>query len=115
MSRVRNPRIINAKKKAGKMGESTINTTCFLCGAPTTCVDTDAGNRKFYQCSSAACGDYEISATAMRRMQNAPSHKQQAIQQAHAYRDTDKFLEIIVGPDSQIVGRAVARGGNRTT
>lgn len=96
------------------MANSTIDTTCFLCGAPATCTDKDRGNRKFYQCSNAACGDYEISVTAMHRMQDAPGHKQQAMQQARTYRNTDKFLEIIVSPDNQVVGNAVHRGGRTT-
>jgi hypothetical protein len=92
------------------MGKIMITTTCFLCAAPATCTDTDAGNRKFYQCSNAACGDYEISVTVMRRMENSPNHKQQAMHEAHGLRNNDKFLELIVGSDNQIVGSAVQRG-----
>jgi hypothetical protein len=50
----------------------------------------------------------------MHRMQDAPGHKQQAMQQARTYRNTDKFLEIIVSPDNQVVGNAVHRGGRTT-
>jgi hypothetical protein len=56
------------------MVKETIATTCFLCGSQSRCTDTDSGNRKFYQCSNEDCGDYEISRTVIRRMEDAPSH-----------------------------------------
>jgi predicted RNA-binding Zn-ribbon protein involved in translation (DUF1610 family) len=91
------------------MGANSVAANCFLCGAEAICTDTDAGNRKFFQCTNPECGDYEISRTAMRRMEDAPTHKQQAMRQAHMYRGTDKFVEIIVGPDSQVVVQPVPR------
>ena len=91
------------------MSGNSVTTTCFLCGAEAACTDTDAGNRTFYQCTNPQCGDYEISRAAMRRMENAPAHKQQAIDQVHMYRGTDKFVEIVVGPDNQVVGQPVPR------
>jgi ssDNA-binding Zn-finger/Zn-ribbon topoisomerase 1 len=91
------------------MSKETITTTCFLCGSESLCTETDHGNRKFYQCSNEDCGDYEISRTAMSRMKDAPVHKQQAMEQAHMYRGTVKIVEIIVGPDNQVVGQAIPR------
>lgn len=91
------------------MAQNQIHTTCFLCGQPATCGDTDFGNRKFYQCSAADCGDYEISVTALRRLENATSHKEQLKQLAHGYRGTDKLVEIVVGADNQIAAKAVLR------
>lgn len=95
------------------MSANSVLTTCFLCGAEATCTDTDAGNRKFYQCTNPQCGDYEISRAAMRRMENVTAHKQQAMEQARMCRGTDKFLEIIVGTDSEVVGRPVPRSQAR--
>lgn len=91
------------------MPTEMITTACFLCDSPASCTDTDRGNRKFYQCSNEGCGDYEISRTAMRRMEQAPGHKHQAMQQVHIYRGMDKIVEIVVGPDNRVVGQPVLR------
>jgi hypothetical protein len=91
------------------MTQKSFTTTCFFCDAESTCTDTDAGNRKFFQCTNPQCGDYEISLRAMRRMEDAPTHKRQAMEQAQMYRGTDKFVEFVVGPDNQVVGQPVMR------
>jgi hypothetical protein len=95
------------------MSAESITTSCFLCGSESSCRDTDAGNRKFYQCSNQDCGDYEISRTAMKRMEQSPGHKQQAMRQAKAYRGTDDTLEIFVDSDNQIVGQPILRSKQR--
>jgi hypothetical protein len=78
------------------MSTKIIKPKCFLCGSEAICTDTHGGNRKFYQCNNEDCGDYEISRTAMRLMEGALAHKQQAMKQVHAYRGTDKIVEFVV-------------------
>jgi len=87
----------------------TGRSQCFLCGSEAICVNTDFGKRKFYQCSNEECGDYEISLNAMHKMENAPSQKQQVMRQVRMYRGTDKMIEVIMGPDNQIMGNPVPR------
>jgi ssDNA-binding Zn-finger/Zn-ribbon topoisomerase 1 len=96
------------------MAKNEIDMTCFLCGKPTVCTETDAGNRSFYRCSNPECGEYEISVAAMRRVESATGHKEQLMQYVCAYRDTDKFVEVIVGPDNQVVAQPVQRGSSAT-
>ena len=93
------------------MAKNTIDTNCFLCGKPAVCTDTDAGNRKLYRCSNVNCGDYEISMTAMRRLENSAGHKEDLMQLVRSYSGTGKLVEIIVGSDNQVVAQAVPRTG----
>lgn len=90
------------------MAKNAINTSCFLlCGLPAVCTDTDAGNRKLYRCSNPDCGEYEISVTAMRRLANSAGQKEDLMQLVHSYRGADKLVEVIVGPDNQVVAQGV--------
>lgn len=94
------------------MAKNAIDTNCFLCGKPAVCTDTDHGNRKLYRCSNPNCGDYEISVTAMRRLENSAGHKEDLIQLVHSYNGSDKFAEVIVGPDNQVTAQVVPRCGS---
>jgi ssDNA-binding Zn-finger/Zn-ribbon topoisomerase 1 len=90
------------------MVKNVTDTTCFLCGSPAVATDTDRGNRKLYRCSNSDCGDYEISRTAMRRLENSAGHKADLVERVHSYRGSGKLLEIIVGPDNQVIAQSRA-------
>lgn len=94
------------------MAKNTIDTDCFLCGKPAVRTDTDAGNRKVYRCSNLDCGDYEISVTAMRRLENSAGHKEDLMRLVRSQSGTDKLVEIIVGPDNQVVAKTVPCSGS---
>jgi hypothetical protein len=91
------------------MAKNAIDTNCFLCGKPAARADTDAGNRKLYRCSNPDCGDYEISVTAMRRLENSVGHKEDLMQLVRSHSGTDKLVEIIVGLDNHVVAKPVPR------
>jgi len=78
------------------MTTEIVDPNCFLCGSDATSRDTDYGNRRFFVCSNEACGEYEISRSAMKRLEGNAQFKQKAMSKARACRDTDKILEIIV-------------------
>ena len=95
-----------------KMANNAIDTDCFLCWKPARCTDTDAGNRKFYRCSNSVCGDFEISVAAIRRLQNSAGHKEDLMQLVRSHSGMDKLVEIVVGPDHQVVAKAVPHSGS---
>jgi hypothetical protein len=97
------------------MEQNQVEKPCFLCGQRAMCRDTDYGNRKSYQCSAGDCGDYEISAAALRRLENSISHREQLKHFVHDHQETEKFVEIIVGADNQVVVKAVQRNSSRRT
>ena len=68
---------------------------CVLCGSPAAFSFTDYENRKYYECESNSCGNYEIS----RRAENdVIENKQQKIAlfaQAKLCKGKGKILEVI--------------------
>ena len=90
------------------MATVTYDTTCFLCHSPAKARDTDYGNRRMYRCST--CGEYEISRTAMGRINDSLAFKAQASIAAAAVAAPDQIYEIIVeGQSFEVVGRVVRR------
>ena len=84
------------------MSNQEIEAKCFLCGHNAVYKKTDYANRRFYQCTNPNCGEYEISCTAMHRLENANEFKEIAILKANKCRDTDEILEITVKEDNKI-------------
>lgn len=83
-------------------------THCFLCGAVARCKDTDHGNRRHFQCTK--CGEYEISHTAMGRLDTSADFKNQASEAIRRLRDSEEIYEIVLDPATmQASGRAVPR------
>ena len=75
---------------------------CFLCGSSASYEETDYANRRFYRCPNDDCGEYEISLSAMTRLEHNSEFKQRAIPKAKSCKDTENILEIIVRSGDKI-------------
>lgn len=53
----------------------TTTLLCVLCDHPAVATDFDCGNRRYIECSSASCGDYEISRRAANDVAANPERK----------------------------------------
>ena len=84
------------------MNPTEYEARCFLCGHEAIYKETDYGNRRYYSCSNPICGEYEISRTAMHRLENAEEFKEEAIPKANKCRDTEEILEIIATSPTEI-------------
>lgn len=92
------------------MSTETFETHCFLCGAVARCRDTDHGNRRHFRCTSPKCGEYEISHTAMGRLDTSADFKTQASEAICQLRDREEVYEIVLDPATmQVSGRVVPR------
>ena len=90
--------------------------SCFLCGHDAVYEETDYSSRRFYQCSNPACGEYEISIIAMKRLQGASEFKEKAITKANKCVGTENILEITTSSESSVSAklkpRSKAKSGN---
>ena len=84
------------------MPSQEIEAQCFLCGSDAVYIETDYANRRFYSCTNPECGEYEISKTAMGKLEHAGEFKEKAMPKAKRCRDTDKILEIIVTGHNEV-------------
>jgi len=92
------------------MRGETFQTHCFLCGAVAQCRETDHGKRRYFRCTSPTCGEYEISHTAMGRLDTSADFKARACETISRLRDPEKIYEIIFDDATRCVdGRAVER------
>lgn len=92
------------------MGTEIFETQCFLCGAPARCRDTDYENRRHFRCTSPKCGEYEISRTAMGRLDTSPDFKSHASEAISRLHDPDKIYEIVFdSATGGVSGRVVTR------
>jgi hypothetical protein len=92
------------------MSTETFQTHCFLCGAVARCRETDRGKRRYFRCTSPACGEYEISHTAMGRLDTSADFKTHASQTISQLGDPEKVYEIVFDAAMGCVdGRPVAR------
>jgi hypothetical protein len=48
----------------------------------------------------------------MRRLENSARHKEDLMPLVRSHSCTDKLVEIIVGPNNQVVAKAVPRSGS---
>lgn len=62
---------------------------CFLCGVPARCQSADAGKVERYLCSSASCGDYEISDTVKTHLEKHPQLKAKISAEAKRVRASE--------------------------
>jgi hypothetical protein len=76
------------------MGTGIFETHCFLCGASARGRETDHGNRRQFWCTNPKCGEYEISHTAMGRLDTSPDFKARASDAASRVHDRDKIYEV---------------------
>ena len=76
------------------MSTELFETHCFLCSAPARCRDTDRGSRRYFRCTNPTCGEYEISHTAMGRLDTSPDFKTHASHAASQVHDRDRIYEI---------------------
>lgn len=74
---------------------------CFLCQSPARWHATDFGHRRHYLCSSATCGEFEISVAAMERLEGNHQFKRTASTIAAGVADPGKILEIQVSDDPE--------------
>lgn len=72
------------------------------CSHPARITDTDHGDRSCVACSDVACGDYEISKLAARRIAGNAERKRVLQQQVIQANVNGRVLEIIVGPDGEL-------------
>lgn len=92
------------------MGTELFETHCFLCGASALCRDTDYGNRRYFRCTNPKCGEYEISHTAMGRLDTSPDFKTHASEAASRVQDRAKIYEITFDSTASCVNcQVVAR------
>jgi hypothetical protein len=77
------------------MSTETFQTHCFLCGAVARCRETDHGNRRYFRCTSPKCGEYEISHTAMGRLDTSADFKTHASETVSKLRDPEQIYEIV--------------------
>jgi hypothetical protein len=93
------------------MSKTTHIELCFLCQSPARCEETDYGNRRHYQCSSAICGEFEASLAAMKQLEGNPEFKRTASAIAAGVTDPGKILEIRMseGPDAHLQVQVVKR------
>ena|SRR3990172_1314538 len=92
------------------MGTEKVETHCFLCGAVAQCRDTDHGNRRHFRCTSQKCGEYEISHTAMGRLDTSADFKHEASKAICQLRDPDQIYEIVFDSTTkQVSGKVVPR------
>lgn len=80
---------------------------CSLCGHAAAMIDTDRGNRSYVACSSAECGDYEISKRAAREVANNSGRKRALIERIVQANVTGQVLEITVDANGQIQAASV--------
>jgi hypothetical protein len=99
------------------MNKNTHIETCFLCHSPARWVETRLGNRRHYQCSSDACGEFEVSLPAMTQLEDNLAFKRTASAIAARLVDPGKILEIKMTegldaqPEVQVVKRRPDLGG----
>lgn len=92
------------------MGTELFETHCFLCGASARCRDTNYGNRLHFHCTNPKCGEYEISHTAMGRLDTSPDFKTHASEAASRVQDRDKIYEVTFDSTAGCVyGEVLAR------
>jgi len=84
------------------MTSQELESECFLCGSDAVYRETDYANRRFYSCKNQECGEYEISRTAMKRLERNSEFKEKAMPKAKECRETDKILEIIVTAHNEV-------------
>ena len=89
------------------MGTGIFETKCFLCGAVARCRDTDSGNRRHFRCTGPTCGEYEISHTAMGRLDTSLDFKTHASDAISRLHDPDKIYEIVLDSATGLVNGAV--------
>jgi hypothetical protein len=84
---------------------------CFLCQSPARCQETDHGTRRHYHCSSASCGEFEVSVAAMEQLEGNSAFKRTASKIAAGVVDPGKILEIRMsdGPDTDLQVEVVGR------
>ena len=72
---------------------------CFLCQSPARWHATDFGHRRHYLCSSATCGEFQVSVAAMEQLQDNAQFKRTASAIAAGVVDPGKILEIRLSAD----------------
>lgn len=85
----------------------SFQTHCFLCGAIARCRETDRGNRRYFRCTNPNCGEYEISHTAMGRLDTSADFKTHASETVSKLRDPEKIYEIVFDPATGRVNEAI--------
>ena len=99
------------------MNTTTHIEPCFLCQSPARWEATDHGNCRHYQCSSAVCGEFEVSLAAMQQLAGNLEFKRTASAIAAGVADPGKILEIRTSEESdgnlqvQVVKRRRQLGG----
>jgi hypothetical protein len=71
-----------------------VRAKCFLCESEALAKDTDYGNCVLYRCTNPDYGDYEISRTAMSRLEHLTERKHAIRDMARQYRGTGRIVEV---------------------
>lgn len=87
----------------------TNSATCVLCGHPAEESSTDHGNRTYVACSSATCGDYEISNSAARKLAESPERKSVLSEMAARANCEGKILDISIATDGLMQATSIKR------
>jgi hypothetical protein len=78
------------------MSDPWVETVCLLCGAPASVQKTDTRMRSHYVCSGAPPGEYVITDTAIRKLEQSAGLRARALVDAHRERDPEEILDISV-------------------
>jgi hypothetical protein len=85
------------------MSDPWVETVCLVCGAPASFQKMDTRMRSHYMCSGAPSGEYVISDTAIKKLEQSAGLRARALVDAHRERDPEEILDISVDPTTQQV------------
>lgn len=86
------------------------DATCVLCNEPARTEDTDHGNRTYFACTNASCGDYEISKRVARELGDNAARKGALREMVSHANQKGQVLEIFIAADGALQASVVNRG-----
>lgn len=86
------------------------DATCLLCDAPARTKDTDHGNRTYFACTNATCGNFEISRRAARELVGNAERKRALREMVSHANQKGQVVEIFIAADGALQASVVKRG-----